>query len=39
LIVLLGIGVATVIVSVLVKEKADKPSKYFEDRLEDSGLF
>ena len=39
LIILLVIGVATVIVSVLVKEKADKPSKYFEDRLEDSGLF
>jgi putative membrane protein len=39
LIILLVIGVATVIVSVLVKEKADKASKYFEDRLENSGLF
>ena len=37
--ILLGIGIATVICAVLIKEKADKPSKYFEDRLEDSGLF
>ena len=37
--ILLGIGVATVIVAMLIKEKADKPSKYFEERLEDSGLF
>ena len=37
--ILLAIGVVTVVCSVIVKEKADKPSKYFEERLEDSGLF
>ena len=39
LIILLAIGVITVIVSILIKKKADKPSKYFEERLKDSGLF
>ena len=39
LVILLAIGIITVIVAVAIKEKADKPSKYFEDRLEDSGLF
>ena len=39
LIILLAIGIVFVVVSVIVKDKADKPSKYFEDRLEDSGLF
>ena len=39
LIILLGIGVVTVICAVLIKEKADKASKYFEDHLEESGLF
>ena len=39
LITLLAIGILTVIVSVIIKEKADKPSKYFEEKLEDSGLF
>ena len=39
LIVLLGIGLATVIVMMIVKEKADKATHYFEERLEDSGLF
>lgn len=37
--ILLGIGIATVIVAVLIKEKADKASKYFEERLKESGLF
>ena len=37
--ILLTIGIVFVVVSVIVKDKADKPSKYFEDRLEDSGLF
>ena len=37
--ILLAIGLVTVVCSVIVKEKADKPSKYFEERLEDSGLF
>ena len=37
--ILLAMGAATVIVAILIKEKADKASKYFEDRLEDSGLF
>jgi putative membrane protein len=37
--ILMAMGAATVIVAILIKEKADKASKYFEDRLEDSGLF
>ena len=37
--ILVAIGIVTVILAILVKEKADKPSKYFEDKLEDSGLF
>ena len=37
--ILLIIGVIAVIVSIIIKEKADKPSKYFEDKLEESGLF
>ncbi|WP_461462210.1 YhgE/Pip family protein [Methanobrevibacter sp.] len=39
LIILLTIGIVTVIVGILIKSKADKPSKYFEERLEESGLF
>ena len=39
LIILLGLGIATFTVAVLIKEKADKPSKYFQERLEESGLF
>ena len=37
--ILLAIGIVTILVAIIIKEKADKPSKYFEDRLEDSGLF
>jgi putative membrane protein len=39
LVILIAIGIVTVVLSVIVKDKADKRSKYFEDRLEDSGLF
>ncbi|WP_407376558.1 YhgE/Pip family protein [Methanobrevibacter sp.] len=39
LIILLAIVVITVIVSIIIKEKADKATHYFEKRLEDSGLF
>lgn len=39
LIILIAIGIITVIVAILIKEKADKASKYFEERLEESGLF
>ena len=39
LIMLLAIGIVTIIVSVIIKEKADKPSKYFEEKLKESGLF
>ena len=39
LVILLAIGIVSVIVAVLIKEKADKASKYFEERLEESGLF
>ena len=37
--ILLAIGILTIIVAILIKEKADKPAKYFEDKLEESGLF
>ena len=37
--ILLGIGLATVIVMMIIKEKADKITHYFEERLEDSELF
>lgn len=37
--ILLGLGIVTVIVAVIIKEKADKASHYFEERLEDTGLF
>lgn len=39
LIILLAIGIITIIVAVIIKEKADKSSKYFEEKLEESGLF
>ena len=39
LIILLAIGILTVIVSLIIKTKADKQSKYFEEKLEESGLF
>ena len=39
LIILLAIGLATVIVMLIIKEKADKATHYFEERLEESGLF
>ena len=39
LIILLGIGIATVIVLLIVKDKADSAAHYFEKRLENSGLF
>jgi len=37
--ILLAIGIITVIVAIAIKEKADKRSKYFEEKLEESGLF
>ena len=37
--ILLAIGIIIVIVAVAIKEKADKPAKYFEEKLEESGLF
>ncbi len=37
--ILLAIGIITVIVAVSIKEKADKNSKYFEEKLGESGLF
>ena len=39
LIVLLGIGFVTFIVMIIVKERADKATHYFEKRLKDSELF
>ncbi|MDO5814834.1 MAG: YhgE/Pip domain-containing protein [Methanobrevibacter sp.] len=39
LIILFAIGLVTIIVMIIIKEKADKATHYFEKRLEDSGLF
>ena len=39
LVILLAIAAITVIVSIIIKERADKATHYFEERLEDSGLF
>ncbi len=39
LVILIAIGIATIIVAALIKQKADKASKYFEERLKESGLF
>ena len=37
--ILVGIGIFTIIAAALIKQKADKSSKYFEERLKESGLF
>ena len=37
--VLVAIALVTVAVAVIIKEKLDKPSHYFEEKLEESGLF
>lgn len=39
LVILLAIGIITVIVAIIIKEKADKNSKFFEEKLGESGLF
>ena len=39
LIILIAIGLVTITVAVIIKEKLDKPSHYFEEKLEESGLF
>ncbi len=39
LIILLIIGCVTITAAVIIKEKLDKPSHYFEEKLEESGLF
>ena len=39
LIILFAIAIATVIVSIIIKEKADRITHYFEEKLDDSGLF
>ena len=39
LIMLIGIVIATEIVSLIIKTKADKAAHYFEKRLEETGLF
>ena len=39
LLILIGIAIATVIVAVIIKEKADTASHYFEQRLKETGLF
>ncbi|WP_458453786.1 YhgE/Pip family protein [Methanobrevibacter sp.] len=37
--ILIAISLATVIVAIIIKEKADDASHYFEERLEETGLF
>lgn len=37
--ILLAIGIVTVIVCIIIKEKADKASHYFEEKLKESDLF
>ena len=37
--ILIAIGLITVAVAVIIKEKLDKPSHYFEEKLEESVLF
>ncbi len=37
--ILLAIGFVTIIAAVIIKEKLDKPSHYFEEKLEESKLF
>lgn len=39
LVILFAILIITVIVSIIIKEKADRAAHYFEERLEESGLF
>ena len=39
LIILIAIGIIIVILTLIVKEKADKRAHYFEEHLKDSGLF
>ena len=39
LIILILIGIATEVASLLIKEKADKAAHYLEKRLHESGLF
>ena len=37
--ILIAIALVTVTAAVIIKEKLDKPSHYFEEKLEESGLF
>ncbi|MBE6511592.1 MAG: YhgE/Pip domain-containing protein [Methanobrevibacter olleyae] len=37
--VLIALAIVTVSIAVIIKEKLDKPSHYFEEKLEESGLF
>lgn len=37
--ILFGIGLSSVVLLVIIKEKADKATHYFENKLEESGLF
>ncbi len=37
--ILIGIGIVTIIIAVIIKEKADDASHYFEERLEETDLF
>ena len=37
--ILLAIGFVTIIAAVIIKEKSDKPSHYFEEKLEESKLY
>ncbi|MBQ3472920.1 MAG: YhgE/Pip domain-containing protein [Methanobrevibacter sp.] len=37
--ILIAIALVTITAAVIIKEKLDKPSHYFEEKLEESGLF
>jgi hypothetical protein len=36
---LLGLGIVVIILSIILKQRFDKRTKYFDEKLEESGLF
>jgi len=38
-VILMAIAIATIIIAIIIKEKADDASHYFEERLGETGLF
>ena len=37
--ILFGIGLSSVVLLMIIKERADKATHYFENKMEESGLF